>query len=772
MIPPEAGEPLDAAGLPAVEAEFHLSEYLAILRKHWRLIAAIGGLCVVVAIVQYLITPKQYRAATVIQIERRSLTAVSGNSNPWLENYWNMEFYPTQYRLLASRGLAERVARGLGLQDDPHFGGGRTKSLSSAAAEDQAALGAIGGRLLGGLQVEPVKGTQLVEISYVSEDPELAARIANGFADSFIDWGIEERSTTAGKASTFLGSQIEALKQEIQDKSTQLEAYSRRADIVTLDPASNVTLQRLGSLNTDYAKAVSERIDREARYNELQSGSEETVADALSGGLVGTQRGELLKLEQEYADKLTTYKPEWPAMVELKSRIDRARKSMQQLITETVASAREKARGEYQTALRREQSLQQELEKIKSENLQLNSAAVEYNNLKLEVSTRRALLDDLMRRQSETGLSSRLQATRESNIRVVDRAMVPGGPFRPSLQNSLKYGVGLGLVLGIGCALLIEFLDRTIKTPEQVERTLGLPVLAVIPDVGTEGSYGYGYSYVYGYGERPGPVVAAAAKLKGKKRGAAPRPEGEREHPSSDTQIELIPHLRPQLAVAEAYRALRTALLLSSADELKVVAITSAHSGEGKTVTTANLAVVMAQLGKKVLLVDADLRRPRLHKIFQLSNRVGLVSYLTGTADPSKVFFETQVPKLFLCPSGPTPPNPSELLASERMRSFLAGGRNHFDIVLIDSPPVLVVTDATVAGAAADGVVLCLRAGRVLRPEARTVRDRLRIADVKLLGVVLNFHRAPKGRYGSAYSHYYYQAYGERSDAPASGSAA
>ena len=735
-------------------SEFHLADYLDVLRRRWRLIAVIALLCVVGGLIHYFVTPKMYQATTMIQIDRRSMSLGGSLETPWLENWWNMEFYPTQYKLLESRGLAERVVRRLQLYDDPAFNPGWARWSQSGEATpdlDQARLGRLGERLQAALQISPIKNTQLVAVSYRSASPDLAARVANGVADAFIDWGIETRTETVGAASDFIGEQIEGLKREIQDKEARLQAYSRRTDIVAIDPESNPTLQKLAALNQDYMNAISVRIEKEARYNEVLQSPEESVADPLSGGLVSTLRRELLQAEQEYATKLNVYKPDMPQMTELKSKIDETRQHLASVVDEMAEQARKSARAEYQTALRREESLERELEKAKNETIEMGSAAVEYNNLRMEIATRRQLLDELLQRQSETAVSSRLQATKQSNVRVVDRALVPGGPYRPSLKKDLAMSLALGLFLGVGCVFLLEYLDRTLKSAEEAERLLGLPVLAVIPDVG-EGAGGYGYGYAYGKPERK-------------------RTRGAKTDEESIREIELLPFVKPRHAVSEAYRSLRTALLLSTTDELGLITVTSGRSGEGKTSTVANLAVVMAQLGRKVLLIDADLRKPRQHRLFGVSNRSGLVNCLTGTGELDDTIRETKVAGLSVLPAGTTPPNPSELLASQRMKSLLAEVGRRFDLVLLDTPPLLAVTDASILGSTSDGTVICLQAGRILKDEAVECCDRLRLAGVRILGTVLNRYRIGKRGDAKRYA-YYYQAYGETEDRERTGSAA
>jgi capsular exopolysaccharide synthesis family protein len=291
-------------------------------------------------------------------------------------------------------------------------------------------------------------------------------------------------------------------------------------------------------------------------------------------------------------------------------------------------------------------------------------------------------------------------------------------------------------------------MDRTVKTAEQLERLLGLPALAVIPDITDTGSSYGGYRASYGYG---GGESAAGGK--------ASRRWLEKKKSDTAGRIELVPHEGPRLAVSEAYRSLRTALLLSSAHELKVVAVTSAVASEGKSATATNLGVVMAQLGRRVLIVDADLRKPRLHEVLQVSNRAGLVSCLTGNADFESVISRTSVPNLFVIPAGPNPPNPSELLASDRMQELVRMARSRFDFVVIDTPPILPVTDAALVGTLVDGVTLCLRAGKVTRDEALSCRDRLQFAGIKVLGVVLNRHSATQGGY-SGRRYQMYETYG------------
>ena len=775
------------------ESEFNLAEYLGMVRRHWKLVAAAALVCMAAGSIHYAITPKAFMATATIQIERRTLAPALSSQAPWLESYFDAEYYPTEYKLLESRGLAERVVKRLDLLSDPAFnprGAGRDPSRAATAEDDQAALGGLADRVRSGLAVEPVRNTQLVEITYRAASPAFAARAANGFADAFIDMGIEYRFTSAGKTSTFLTSQIETLKKQVEDKEAKLQAFSRRTDIVTMEPSSNVTLQRLAALNTTYIEAKNARIDKESSYKGLLTTPPEAIADSLQPGGLGNLRSEELKLERDYEAQLKVYKPEWPAMVTLKGEIDRTKQHINAVVREAVDTARKGALAAYATALRQEQAIESEINKLKSQAMDQNSKAAEFQNLDVDIKSSRELLDKLMREHQENEVQARLQDTRDSNVHVVDRAMVPGGPFYPSLRKDASYGLLFGLLLGVGTALLIEFLDRSVKTAEEVERRIGLPTLAVIQDIAEAGrAYGYygryGYGDGYGYGAERPPVARVQPG-----RGARPQagdgdtgsqgsqgghggwPGRKKGGVNAPTQIELVPHELPRTQISEAYRSLRTALLLSSARELKVVAVTSAAAGEGKTATATNLAIVLAQLGRPVLIVDADLRKPRLHQVFKVSNQTGLVSHLTSTVESDEIVHATTIPNLWITPSGPIAPNPSELLSSDRMFDWLRAVRTRFEYIIVDTPPALAVTDATIVGVIADGVVLTLRSGKVTREEARLCRDRLRQADVRILGAVLNRYRSTHSGLGRRYRGYESYVAAEKPAAPQAGSAA
>ena len=725
-------------------------EYLRGLRRRWKLVVALTVAGLIAGAVHFAITPPTYKADTTIQIERRSTNSLLSSQLPWLDHYFNIEFYPTQYRLLQSRGLAEEVVRDLRLTDDAKYRSAEPRSAdgASSSSADRAVLGKIADKLRARLSVEPIRDTQLVRITYRSDDPEEAARIANGFAEAFIEFGIRTRSETMSETSDVLTEEIAKTREEVRSREEQLAQFRGDESFLPLTGDADLALQRLETLNQELLAAKRERIDRAARYQELVALPAATAADLEGDQALAEARREHQRLEREYQGKLQSLKEGHPEMQALADQIARAAARVDAAVAEASARVRRAANATYQGALREEQAIDSEIRRLRDEMVGDHSRAAEAAQLRLELGFHRELLNELVQRQSQTAFATRLQTDKSSNVRVVDEALVPAEPTQPSLRNDLAAGLGAGLMLGVGFGLLLQFLDRTLKSAEEVERILGIPVLAVIPDV-SEDSRGYGYAYAY-----KDEAGKSSRRWLDKKSAAEP------------VQIELLPQTRPRLAVSEAYRALRTALLLSTAEELKLVAVTSVMSSEGKTATASNLAVVLAQLGRKVLLIDADLRKPRLHKVFGVSNRAGVVSYLTSGSEEG-VYHKTPVPGLFLMPSGPIPPNPSELLASDRMRELLARLRGSFDFVVVDTPPTLAVTDPTIVGSVADGVLLCVRSAKVDRNDAARAVDRLRLADVRILGAILNAHR-----HGGGGGYRYYESYADEGANLEAGSAA
>lgn len=708
-------------------------KYWAVVVKHRRLIGISIAAALAVGALFSILSKPTYRAVVVLAVERERRSPLDISSIEQGYGGSDPEFLSTQMRLMKSREIAERVVKRLSLAGNREFHAKRSSVSGSekkggpVPSEDAITRAAL--RIQRDTDVAPIRGTNLIELSYVFTTPRLAADIANAIAETYIEWNLESKFRIVEQTSQFLNTQIEQLKKELDAKEQQLLAYGRQKDIISVDPQTNVTLQKIESLNRDYAAAVADRVAKEARYSEMRTARPEATADALSDGVVSQLRNEHARLERDYAEKLNLFKPEWPAMQQLKAQIDKGRQHLDSVIQETMAKAREAAQSDYLTALRREESLRGLLRSQKSEAMTREGDVVEYNNLRVEILGKKAWLDSLMKRQGEAEIISRLSAERVSNVRVVDRALPPRSRFAPSYEVNGLLALLCGSVFGLGLAFFLSYMDRSLRTVEEVEQYLQLPALGIIPAVGAAVAKGRS---VYG------------PKLHRKKK----REGGSGEEEAS---IELLPHRHPGSRVAERYRAFRTALLLSRAGGVKSIVITSSLSQEGKTATALNLAVVLGQLGKRVLLVDADLHRPHLHEVFRVSNRTGLVSVLAENLEPARAIAKTDVPGISVIPSGPSSPNPSGLLSSEAMSEFLEFARLDFDHVVLDAPPVVHVADALVLGHQTDGVVLCVKGGATPREHVARVRDRLLRSNVRILGVLINNLVEDAGEYGRPY---------------------
>ncbi len=723
--PPESGAP---------GRQTQIADYVGILvRFRWLILACVGAALVAGMVVSALTRPS-YVATVVLAAEASQTTPLDREWRPQSLASFDPEFLPTQTKLMQSREIAERVVRRLHLADNRQLN--PRPAVSSASAEQQ--VSSLARQVQGRIKVEPLRGTNLIELSVVAPSPRLAADIANAAATAYLEWTREGRVQTAGQATEFLKGQIEEVRTELENKQNLLLAYGRQKDVVSSDPRANAPLQNLESLNHDYASAVADRVSKESRYKELQSQSERIVAESISNGLVTQLAAEQARLERDYAEKLNLFKPQWPAMQQLKSQIDRGRDHLDAVVRETVDKARESAKADYQTALRREESLKDVLRSQKSEVLTSNGDTLTYSNLQVEVEAKRALLDSLLKREAETELVGKLSEQGGSSLRIVDRALPPVSRFRPSYRINMSVALLGGGLLGVGLALLLAHLDRSLHTVEDVERFLGLPALGVIPFVGP------------GSGRRlkairsPGNELLAAGQ-------------------DEETAIELYPNRKPRTLVAERYRAFRTSLLLSRAGGVRTLVVTSTFSREGKTATVLNLAVVLGQLGKRVLVIDADLHRPHVHEVLRMSNRTGLVSVLAENLGPERAIAPTDLPDVWVVTSGPASPNPSGLLASPSMGRLLELAYSQFDFVILDSPPLAAVSDALLVGSLTDGVVLCVRGGKTPREPIQRARDKLLQSNVNVLGVLLN--GVPEGREGYGYRYgveqgYYTEAYG------------
>lgn len=747
------------------QQEFDLRQYLDLLLRHWKLVAAcIGTACGIGILHAYLAVPI-YRAATLVSVERDKMSMADLGLSGGFVAMNDPDFLPTQQRIMRGRDVLESVVQRRQSAGRPGFAGKpeTTAADAEAAIAAERQIKALADRL----NVNIVRGTSLLEISFFATNAREAADLANSVAEAYIDWTKRSRAEQSIQVSQFLGAQIEQLKKDVEDKERRFAELGKAKEFLPLESGSGFYSQKLETFNKDYAAAVADRINKEARAQLVGAMKPEDIAD--QDPAVATARAEQQKLEREYSEKLSIWKPDFPAMKQLKARIERGQKYLEAAGREAAEKARDKARVELDAARKREEVLRGVLRSQTAETLGQNVSSLEFANARVEIQATRALLDTMLKKQAEVEVTSRLQDQRQPNIRVVERAVPPEFRSYPSYRNNLQIAFLAGLLLGVGLVFLIDRLDRSIRTQEQIEKLVQVPALGVIPAVGSSGRgyglsllrYGYGYGYGYGY------LKAYRRRKKAEAGKGDSAPLSELEDPK--TRIDLIPHERPRSQVSEAYRAFRALLLMSRAGGVRTMVITSALPGEGKTTTASNLAVTLAQLGKKVILIDADLHKPRVHEVFRVSNRSGIVSVLAEGAPIKDVLHQTAVPGLWVMTAGPMTPNPSGLLSSDGMRVFLDQLAERFDYIVFDSPPVQPVADALILGALTDGVILTVRGGITPRDAIIKARNRMRRGNVRILGALINNLRlgpAQKAGYGSYkgydYGYGYGNAYGDR----------
>ena len=714
--------------------EIDLRKYVDILfRRRWTIIS-VTLIAVVLTLVVSLTMRPFYTARGMVMIEKEP-NILSFEDIFQIETFRD-DYFQTQYKLLQSRSLAERTIEKLKLWEKEEFAGKR--QVKPEDLKDPVFRRKMVERFLDRLEVKPVRMTRLVEVSLKAHEPALARDCVNAVFDSFVDMNIETKYEATEQATEFLSQQIADLKKEIGQKEQELQNYGQEKNIVILSDKETTILDRLSELNKALTEAQIDRVRKEAYYNEIKNASPDYIPEALSNPLIQRLREDYIRLSREYSKMEEKFQPEYPEMQRLKAELDSARELLRNE-TENLVKA---AYSEYQASLKKEKSLQEVFDHQKEEAFRLNSNAILYNSLKIEIENKKNLLESLLKRQSETGVSARLRGLRTSNIRIVDRADIPISPSSPKKLRNILLALFLGLFGGVGLALLMEYLDNSVKSVEDVERYSGLPTLGVVPPFG-ENSKAYGYYYAY-----------ISEEYGHKKRSGKKTEEKTEEKPQS---IELITHFAPESAFAESYRSLRTALLLSGPqNNLKAIIVTSPLPSEGKSATVSNLAVSLAQMGKKVLLVDADLRRPKQHRIFNLKNHDGLTNYLALDLEPEKLVKTTVVPSLYLINSGPIPPNPAELLSSDKMARLMEKLRQGFDFILIDTPPILTVTDAQILGKISDGLVLVVQAERTPREALSQTREILDMLTLKSVGVVINYLSLDTRSY---YARHYYRRY-------------
>jgi succinoglycan biosynthesis transport protein ExoP len=713
---------------PAIELsprEPHLYDYLLILRKHqWLIVSFLLAVVTIVSIATFRMKPV-YTANAKIEIDRENTNILPFQGADSYDYMIDLENYiETQSRILTSETLALQTIRNMSLAANAEFsGGGDSEAIATGSLKNQKLPSEIGA-FLGSLSVKRIPNTRLMEVTFESTNPQLAARVLNAHLENYIEQNYRSRYEATTDASKWLQSELDELSVKVRRSEDARIAYERTNQIWTLDDKNNVTTQRLGDLNKQLTDAQSDSLKKQALYEFAKSGDLDAVPQLRDNLVLQDMQKRRGELSSQYTDAVNQYGPNFPKVQRLQAQM---KELDEQMIRERKGITAQ-LESDYREAKQHEELLSRALDDQKAEVNVMSGKMIEYNVLKREAEANKTLYDSLQTKLKEAQISSGLKS---SNIRVVDPAMIPSTPSRPAKTRNIALAFLVGLVGGIGLALLREYLDNTVKTPDDVETLARLPSLAVVPTFGDS---------------------ATSLKRPGLFKTASPN--------GHEKRIELVAQHLPKSQMSEAFRALRTALLLSQPDHPpQVILVTSALPREGKTTAAANLAVTLAQLGDKTVLVDADLRKPGVGRLLNLGTGkyAGLSSYLAGVSTLELVTVpHPAIPNLAAIPTGPLPPNPADLLSSHKLAEAISELRKKYKFVVIDSPPIMAATDAVILSVQADGVLLVVRSGETPKEAFTRTRDLLISVKAHLLGVVLNAVDSSAPDYYYSYRYYPY----------------
>ena len=695
--------------------------WLILLKRRWTVLAVMTVLAAAVAIVSFKMQPV-YEATARVEVEADTPAFQSLNDLFHGEGGLSDDvFLQTQVDVLKSENLAWRTIQQLGLGQQAEFAPVGAAQASVSAATQANLIGAFRGHL----RVQLMRDSRMVEITFDSTDPQLAARAANALVNNYTEYNFHEKYDATRQASGFMEQQLDELKAKVEKSQQAMVDYERQNLIVDIGDKQSVVEQRLSALSADLTAAQNERFQKQSLYEAVTSNDSEAALDA-QDSLLQSLEGKFAELRQDYVDAVGQYGPNFPKALRLKDQMTEVQSLMEREHKRIVTRIHD----DYQVALGREHLLATALAHEKEEVGKLNQLSIEHNLLKREFETNQQLYASLLQHLKDATVSAGLRAT---NIHLVDSALVPTYPVRPRVMYNIAIGLMVGLVLGITLAIIEESLDTSVKSAEDLERVIGAPTLAVVP------------------------LARSSSWLK---------MGGDKSRPQ-DGAVESVVLKHPTSSLAESYHILRTSILLSTAPRPpQALLVTSAQPGEGKTCTAVNLAIGLAQRGVPVVLVDADMRRPGVSRALGFStNGAGLSTVLSGahTLDESLRQAEA-VPNLWVLPAGPEAPNPADLLSSPAMRQIMEQLRARFTHVLLDSAPLLLVTDPTLLSGMVDGTLLVVESGVMARRGLARAHKILQSAGGRLLGAVLNKWDARSegyyAYYGSYYRGYYHAYYG------------
>jgi len=765
----------------SVESEegLHLRDYWRSVRKHLWLVIGIVAIVTTLAVIYTARKPDIYEAQARVQIDlENNSPAVGGNAKNApviLNNAVNdPSYFNTQLQILSGPGLMRRVVKTLDLEHNQAFLrpqtqtrstwqsllrmvglGNKSKDTAQNRAADEVPLTSTVApatsrddlqeakrlspyvnALTDGLKVEPVKETRLpvketrlIDIRFTHANPQVAAKVANAIVDTFTLSNLERKSATTATTGDFLQKRIAELQADIRNGAERLNNYSRNNQIISLDPSTNTVVERLAGLNKELLTAENERKDAEAKLNAARAPAAATALAESEVKQIADVESKLADLRQKREQLLVENTAEWPEVKEVTKQIEVLERFVRDTRSRAVSTLTTNLETRYRQALAKEQALSADFNRQKAATLTQNEAAVTYRIIQQEIDTNKSLLDGLLQRARENEV---VMAGTPNNVYVVDYAIAPDGPVGPQRMRSVIMTFILSLGFSVGFALFLEYLNDTVRSTEDVESMVGLPALAVIPTSG---------------------VLAVRRRLLP---GA-----GNANSANVDYRSELLINENPRSSLAEAYRQLRTSVLLSTAGHApKSLLVTSSVPAEGKTTTAINTAISLAQTGAKVLIIDADMRRPRIHSIFEIGNNEGLSTILASELSEAEILGtikEHEATGLHLLSSGPIPPNPAELIGSEQMRRFVATIEKTFTHIVIDSPPIASFTDGVLISTMVDGVLLVVHGGKTSRTVVRHARQLLQEVGAKIFGVVLNNVELRSHDY--YYQRYYNQSY-------------
>ena len=725
-VPTPGAQGRKTGGLFSADPNVHLFDRLAIIIKHWKTAIGVAMLVIAGMMYQTYTTVPLYRAQARIQIDEEHTTAQTDFKESSLVYSDPEPYYQTQYKILQGRDLALHAVKRLQLQAVPEFNGQGAKppALTQAIADIKAKVMALvrgepetparraGGPLsenqqadafLGRVQVAPVRGSRLVDVYFVSADPQFAARAVNVLAEEYVNQNLEFRLQNTDKTLDWLTEEVAKQQSVVQTSERMLAEYRENKNALSLEDRQNIIVSRLNQVNDAASRARMTRIQKEALYNQVAAANDrESLSTIASNPFVQQLKTRVSELQREKLRLEDRYGEKHPDVQRVNGQIADAQRQLDLEVDRSVAAIK----ADYQASVAEEKQLGRDLETQKAQATDLNRKSIDYSVLQREAESNRQVYESLLQREKEMRVVSN---SRANNVRLLDRAEIPGSPFTPNTRRAWIMALLFGLGIGIAAAFAIDYLDDTVKTPEDVTWRLRLDFLGLVPKV---------------HGERH-PLLSGP-----------------------------VPH-----DFGEAFRALRTALVASSGtDATRLVAVTSTQPLEGKTTTAVNIALALAIGGARVLLIDADMRRPSLHKAMRLPNDRGLADLLAGTAKMREVVQRCGDPNLLVISAGHTPSNPSELLGSDRMRAFLHQlTTGPFDWIIIDTPPVLAVTDAVVLAPLVHGVSFVIGAEMTRWRLAERAIETLQAGHPRAIAAILNRVDFDRNRY--YYSRYYGHQY-------------